>query len=173
MYPSHLGAGDRVEFVEPPVEGPILGYSHQAIAALHRQRQQDKRPIGERINLYGYVLNNPVNLTDPSGMKCSCPSEQCVGPPTAIAAYPGLAFDAFQLLKQGDIEHVVVCSNLGAIQGIFQDCNYYFCGSGCGDPKIPAFGFYKVCPPCGVFICIIPCDKFRPGRRPPLPHEIA
>src|SRR5579871_3594861 len=68
MYPSHLGPGDRVDYVEPPAEGPILGYSHQAVATLLRQRQQDERPIGERINLYGYVSNNPVTLTDPSGL---------------------------------------------------------------------------------------------------------
>ena len=68
MYPSHLGPGDRVDFVEPPADGPILGYSHRNVAARRRQRREDDRPIGERINLYGYVLNNPINLTDPSGL---------------------------------------------------------------------------------------------------------
>jgi hypothetical protein len=177
MYPSHLGPGDRVDFFEPPAEGPILGYSDRAIAALTRRSQFDERATAERINLYGYVMNRPVNFTDPSGMKCSCtpacPSEPTVASPPAIAGAANAVLTTLQLLKKGDIEHVVVCSNLGAIQSIFSDCNYYFCGSGCGDPKIPEFGFYKICPPCGVFVCLIPCDKFKPGQRRPPPNEMA
>ncbi len=75
MYPSHLGPGDRVDFVEPPDDGPILGYSHQVVAMKMRQRHlEDDRPIPERTNLYGYVMNNPVNLVDPTGLiAAECP----------------------------------------------------------------------------------------------------
>jgi hypothetical protein len=70
MYPSHLGPGDRVDFMEPPEEGPILGYSHRAVAS-RRRRQKDERPMGERINLYAYGLHNSIIRTDPSGMTVS------------------------------------------------------------------------------------------------------
>ncbi len=54
--------------VEPPSDGPILGYSHQRVTPLYKQHQEDNLRFAERTNLYGYVVNNPVNLTDPSGL---------------------------------------------------------------------------------------------------------
>jgi hypothetical protein len=50
-----------------PAEGePVLmGRSLFGIDSTEEKREP---AIGERVNLYGYVLNNPVNLTDPSGL---------------------------------------------------------------------------------------------------------
>ena len=68
LYPSHLGHGDRVDFVEPRANGPVLGYSHQGVVSMLRRRRKDKRPMGEGTNLYGYALNNPIRYADASGL---------------------------------------------------------------------------------------------------------
>lgn len=75
-----------------------------------RSASQTTAPIGFNggdTNLYGYVLNDPVNLIDPSG---NCP--WCIG-----AAIGGIASGTSAYLAGGDISTIAISATIGAAAG--------------------------------------------------------
>lgn len=62
---------------------------------------------GGDTNLYGYVINDPINLVDPSG---NCP--WCIG-----AAVGGIASGASAYLAGGDISTIAISATIGAAAG--------------------------------------------------------
>lgn len=58
-------------------------------------------------NLYGYVLNDPINLIDPSG---NCP--WCIG-----AVVGGIASGTMAYLSGADAKGVMIAAGVGAISG--------------------------------------------------------
>ena len=67
MHAAHLGPGDLMDFVEPPPDGPIVGYSHKAVAEIMQQRGGfPTEQYADGMNLYApYFVPND---TDPSGL---------------------------------------------------------------------------------------------------------
>ena len=69
MHAAHLGPGDLMDFVEPPPDGPIVGYRHRAVAEFMQHRggfSGGKFSVDS--NMYTYCGNSPVNRIDASGM---------------------------------------------------------------------------------------------------------
>lgn len=76
MYAAHLGPGDTMDFVEPSVDGPIIGYSHAAIASRFNEMKNDDIPDGYRdgMNMYEYCQSTPTSRVDPLGLQAWQPN---------------------------------------------------------------------------------------------------
>lgn len=128
VHGNHLGVPivitDSAGNVAAPSGYTPVGFPGQTrtLADLYYNRYRDYDPtigryiqadpigLGGGSNPYAYALNNPVNLTDPSGKFV----------PVALCAIGGLAGAAGQIVGSGELnlKHAAIAAGVGCVAGI-------------------------------------------------------
>ncbi len=95
---------------------------------------------GQAFNRYSYVLNNPTNLTDPSGFKQQCPEDSTTTGSRLGCGTAGLDFDSHTALKAANASRQQVAENGQNAQRAGQGRPNNANGGDAPDPKSAAKG---------------------------------